>query len=258
MHIRQAPLGALALFTLAACGGLGQPAPQVVTVTVKTLELAGDSCALAPGSILQRFYVVNESRIVRGARLWPDSDQDGVSDRDEASNGTDPTRPRRSAGGCSDRIMQLLGSAAPTCTAACSAAPAATDSDGDTLLDCEELALGTNPNAMDSDGDGLLDAVETRFGTDPKNADTRSLDADQDGVSDGDEIFAGTDPFSAEAPEGAGYTYAAPVLSAGGCFHYDVANVDVLPTLSGGNQICTYVVDSVHAQRACVSIQYTP
>jgi hypothetical protein len=68
----------------------------------------------------------------------------------------------------------------------------ALDSDGDGLLDGEELRYGTNPNLADSDNDGLTDSEEVRtFHTDPTKWDT-----DGDGVSDKQEILAGTDPNS--------------------------------------------------------------
>ncbi len=67
------------------------------------------------------------------------------------------------------------------------------DSDGDGLLDGEELRLGTDPYAADSDGDGLSDYDEIHvYGTHPL-----LWDSDGDGVSDADEIAAGTDPHSA-------------------------------------------------------------
>ena len=53
------------------------------------------------------------------------------------------------------------------------------------------FGYGTNPCNPDTDGDGLLDSEEIKFGCDPRNADT-----DDDGVSDYDELHANpqTDP----------------------------------------------------------------
>ncbi|MDQ2682493.1 MAG: thrombospondin type 3 repeat-containing protein, partial [Chloroflexota bacterium] len=72
------------------------------------------------------------------------------------------------------------------------------DSDGDELIDEEELEIGTDPNLFDSDGDGLGDGSEVRedgWGTDPLSA-----DSDGDGYRDGDEIFThGTDPNDPES-----------------------------------------------------------
>jgi hypothetical protein len=67
------------------------------------------------------------------------------------------------------------------------------DSDGDGLLDGEEIRLGTRTDRSDTDADGLGDAEEVRtYGTNPLAA-----DSDGDGAKDGDEIAAGTDPNSA-------------------------------------------------------------
>ncbi len=64
------------------------------------------------------------------------------------------------------------------------------DTDGDSLTDEQEAALGTDPNNPDSDGDGLNDGDEVNtFGTDPLDEDT-----DDDGFNDNEEIDAGTDP----------------------------------------------------------------
>jgi hypothetical protein len=49
------------------------------------------------------------------------------------------------------------------------------DSDGDGLLDVEELSLGTNPNQADSDGDGVNDADEISDGSNPLDQGSRLL-----------------------------------------------------------------------------------
>ena len=60
----------------------------------------------------------------------------------------------------------------------------ALDSDGDGLLDDDEIRLGTDPNNPDTDGDGLLDGEEIKaYGTNPLNPDT-----DGDGLTDGEEV----------------------------------------------------------------------
>ena len=89
-----------------------------------------------------------------------DSDGDGVSDEQEAADGTDPNKA---------------------------------DSDDDGLTDGEEKKLGTNPNEADSDGDGVNDGDEVTDGTDPLKADT-----DGDGLKDGEEKDKGTDPLKAD------------------------------------------------------------
>ncbi|MDP8254130.1 MAG: OmpA family protein [Candidatus Alcyoniella australis] len=75
-------------------------------------------------------------------------------------------------------------------SASASAAPTA-DPDRDNLTNLEEKQANTNPNNPDSDGDGLLDGEELKVTlTDPRDA-----DSDDDGLSDGQEVkIANTDP----------------------------------------------------------------
>ncbi|MGV0374976.1 hypothetical protein ACUY2P_05235, partial [Corynebacterium hadale] len=89
-----------------------------------------------------------------------DSDNDGVSDEQEARDGTDPNKA---------------------------------DSDDDGLSDGEEKQRGTDPNKADSDGDGVNDGDEVTDGTDPLKA-----DSDGDGLSDGEEKDKGTDPLKTD------------------------------------------------------------
>ncbi len=66
------------------------------------------------------------------------------------------------------------------------------DSDGDTLFDLDEQAIGSNPYKVDSDGDGYADAFENDrwdFGFDPRRFDK---DSDRDGLSDHYEAAIGT------------------------------------------------------------------
>lgn len=65
------------------------------------------------------------------------------------------------------------------------------DADDDGLLNTDEVIYGTDPLVSDTDGDTLLDGEEVNtHGTDPTSSDT-----DSDGVSDGDEVNVyGTDP----------------------------------------------------------------
>ena len=109
-----------------------------------------------------------------------DSDGDGLTDTEEAGLGADPF---------------------------------VADTDGDELLDGEEVETHqTNPLVADTDADGLPDGEEIQdHETDPRNPDTdadllndgdeierdtdpKAVDTDQDGVADGAEVSFGTDP----------------------------------------------------------------
>ena len=90
-----------------------------------------------------------------------DADEDGVTNGEEATLGTDPENP---------------------------------DSDGDGLNDGDEVSAGSDPLNQDSDGDGLLDGEEADLGSDPM-----STDSDEDGYPDGAEVEMGSDPADPES-----------------------------------------------------------
>jgi hypothetical protein len=72
------------------------------------------------------------------------------------------------------------------------------DDDNDGLTDVEEAALGTNPFLQDTDGDGLLDGEEVNvYFTNPL-----LKDSDKDGYNDNVEVLAGSDPNSATSIPG--------------------------------------------------------
>jgi hypothetical protein len=145
-----------------------------------------------------------------------DSDEDGLSDTQEAAAGTDPANPDTDADGLLDGAEVTAGTnptlydsdgdgfgdnaevangTDPNDPASVPPGEPTIDTDGDMLTDAQEAELGTNPELADSDGDGLTDFAEIGFepgsgtGTDPRLTDT-----DGDGVGDGDEVTNGTDP----------------------------------------------------------------
>ena len=65
------------------------------------------------------------------------------------------------------------------------------DTDGDGIVDGEEVYVGTDPLNPDTDGDGLDDGEENLMATDPLNP-----DSDGDGWLDGEETQQGTDPLN--------------------------------------------------------------
>lgn len=128
--------------------------------TVHSSE-ANDSWAT--GSLSLQFYLFGEN----------DRDDDGLSDNDEISRGTDPLNPDSDGDGINDREEVYTTKTDPL----------KTDTDDDRLTDGEELAKKTDPLIDDTDGDGLRDGDEVAQGTDPLNRDT-----DRDGLDDGAEV----------------------------------------------------------------------
>jgi gliding motility-associated-like protein len=135
-----------------------------------------------------------------------DTDNDGVNDEADPAN-TDPCIPNPNAGPCDQDGDGLTNSE----EAAEGTNPTNPDSDGDGLNDGAEVTGGTDPldlcdppNALpacniDTDGDGLLDGTEGTIGTDPNNPDT-----DGDGINDGNEVTNGTDPLDPCDPNNVG------------------------------------------------------
>ena len=138
----------------------------------------------------------------------PDTDGDGLPDRDELAAGTDPTDPDTDGDGLPDTERP--------------SSPTDPDSDDDGLDDGHERSLGSDPLSADTDGDGLPDGFEVDHGADPTRVDTdgdglddrRELlmlsavddpDTDGDGLDDGREVALETDPVSADT-DGDGYT----------------------------------------------------
>ncbi len=108
----------------------------------------------------------------------PDSDEDGLTDQEEKTHGTDPNNDDSDNDGLSD-YEEVHG---PT-------DPNNRDSDNDGLSDYEEVHGPTDPNNRDSDNDGLSDYEEVHGPTDPNNR-----DSDNDGLSDYEEVHGPTDP----------------------------------------------------------------
>lgn len=117
-----------------------------------------------------------------------DTDGDGLTDGDEVNNyGTDPLAEDSDEDGLNDG--EEVNSYNTN--------PLEADTDGDGLNDGDEVnEHRTDPTAADSDGDGLNDYEEImEYETDPNNTDT-----DGDGISDYDEVQNGTDPNDPSDP----------------------------------------------------------
>ncbi|MBL1278991.1 MAG: CotH kinase family protein [Fluviicola sp.] len=153
-----------------------------------------------------------------------DPDNDGVTNADEATAGTDPNNPDTDGDGLTDG-EELTGvddpatGLVPTGTSdplnpcdpddffpGCQ-----TDTDGDGIFDAQEDILGTDPNNPDTDGDGATDGEEVTGVDDPSTPydpagntsdpldpcdpqGLSTLDSDGDGLTDCEEVVVGTDP----------------------------------------------------------------
>lgn len=126
-----------------------------------------------------------------------DADNDGVNDETDPAN-NDPCIPNANAGPCDQDGDGLTNAQEATE----GTNPTNPDTDGDGINDGSEVTASTDPldpcdppNAspgcnIDTDGDGLLDTQETLIGTDPNNPDT-----DGDGIADGVEVTGGSNPL---------------------------------------------------------------
>lgn len=92
------------------------------------------------------------------AMLWVlqpvDSDNDGLTNEDEAIHGTNPNDPDTDDDGLLDgtEVDMSQGTGCPS--------PLISDSDYDGLFDGAEVALGTSPCNPDTDGDGVNDSQD--------------------------------------------------------------------------------------------------
>ncbi|PSQ03129.1 hypothetical protein BRC94_00150 [Halobacteriales archaeon QS_5_70_17] len=149
---------------------------------------------------------VPEDRSLFTSSVAVDSDGDGLSDRAEREQGTDPLDADSDGDGLSDGTEVTEHGSDPL----------APDTDGDGLADGTEHDLGTDPTTADSDGDGIDDGTERDRGTDPLAPDTdgdgiddgtevtehgsdpTAVDTDGDSLADGREVDLGTDPTAVD------------------------------------------------------------
>jgi gliding motility-associated-like protein len=124
----------------------------------------------------------------------PDTDGDGVIDGTEVADGTNPLNP------C---LYDVTHQTLPPSTSWL-----ALDCDNDGLTNSQEITLGIDPLNPDSDGDGVIDGTEVANNTNPidpcafvfanqtvvpSNA-WNNLDCDNDGILNQEEVLVGIDP----------------------------------------------------------------
>lgn len=138
-----------------------------------------------------------------------DDDGDGLTNGQERELGTNPNSPDTDGDGLSDKDEVLIYKTNP----------AKADTDGDGLSDGDEVwRFRTDPNKPDTDNDGLSDGAEiSTYNTDPLKPDT-----DGDGLTDGEEVLTyHTDPLKADT-DGDGVTDANEILA----YHTDPLKAD--------------------------------
>ena len=114
-----------------------------------------------------------------------DYDNDGLTNSQEKTHGTNPLNNDTDDDGMSDGWEVRYG------LDPLDAGDAGLDNDGDGLSNLGEYQNGTDPLDSDTDDDGLGDYDEVIiYGTDPLDDDT-----DDDGLLDGGEVVYGTDPL---------------------------------------------------------------
>lgn len=188
--------------------------------------------------LLKEFIAVNRNSLATENGLVPDSDADGLSDREEDELGLDALNPDTDGDFYNDRLehqFQTLGfdpltpDTVPTCD------DPFIDSDGDGLRDCEEDLLATDPTLFDTDADGFPDWLEFRMGTNAIFRDGLD-DIDIDGATNGVELRANTDPLSNDARVRASLAYRYRIIDLGPtqdqrqCYNLRVSNITLLDT----------------------------
>ena len=131
-----------------------------------------------------------------------DPDNDGLTNAQEATLGTNPFVSDTDSDGISDGV-EVANASDPLSACSPNAIFVTCDQDNDGLTNAEEALLGTNPAVADTDGDGINDGAEVANGSDPlspcsPNVNFSGCDQDNDGLTNGEEALVGTNPTIAD------------------------------------------------------------
>jgi len=220
--------------------GTGGTLP-VEWLNARTEQTTAVSAVTGGGSVTFVSPIAGDSVLRVGEN--PDSDDDGLTNAEEAALGTDPFDP--------DTDNDGLGDGAEVITHGTDALDADTDDDGvsDGALDPDGAGLtvaGPDSDPFsdnDQDGDGLVNSEETSSGSDGFITDPLNPDTDGDGLNDGYEETLGTDPLDTDTDDDA-LTDASEI----GVHQTDPNDPDTDDdALTDGAEVGTYGTDPVDA-----------
>jgi hypothetical protein len=244
----------VALCTAMAAAGNGEFQEFTDATQINFLNVSFAS--LQVQNALVQSYASNQMTTEIGTGLVLDSDGDGLTDEQEIALGTCvtysdkcPTPWDSDGDGYSDYIEVLYRTSGfDPLDANKPATPCGfpgRDSDGDGLMDCEEIFLGTETLNPDTDGDFLSDLAEVRHTMNPLNPADANGDINKDGILNEQEIKDGLSPTAQVALTEKPYTltYQFDPLpsngaSTGTCYQFSVQHLRLLtppatPSLPG-------------------------
>ncbi len=243
--------------------------------------LGFDLSSVKRSNALKNLIVTNQNVLATSSGLVLDSDGDGISDPDEFEANLSSTSRDTDQDGLSDAVELRFSRAGldPLVDEQTCGADARDDLDGDGLVECEEVLLGTSIDLYDTDADGVPDGLEVALGTEPLESDELA-DSDLDGRRNGDEIRFHTSVGFNESTSRSEIAYRYQTTEAGTderggtCYDFAVRNIQLQtplarPAESGSfarNDILLYMnqaprddpSDFGSFRVACVQARYVP
>lgn len=199
-----------------------------------------DFCSLANSGSNSRFKVkrfgaINLTAKMEGSELLPDSDMDGIPDRDEAVFGYDPQKAR-------SNFMVLDGICRNGICTGVEKDCGGINALGLSQCDVDKLSL---TDGLDTDRDLIPDFVELLKGTDPVSISENFRNSDNDGLANYTEILQGSDPVSYDESYDDNllmkYSVEKLPVSISGCempqesWTFHIENIPLVPTLETKN-----------------------
>jgi hypothetical protein len=236
-HWKGIALAAVALLLGACSNSQLVPLDYYLRANQVTLQIL-NYCPV-PGRMKTDFFAVNLAYVLRGGRLLPDSDYDGVPDVDDSNTnlGLSPNNPDSTGLGFGDRYIFLFQIAVNQENFLPGCENKGEDSDSDGIPDCTERLLHTDPSNFDSDGDGIPDGLEFRFGLNPLDPGDAILDSGSDGWTNLRRVHAGL-PIGetigqAYQKVALQYSQSTDSETSAGCLNYTVSQIPIASNANG-------------------------